>query len=78
MSFVYRSDQAFGPSLERLEAPPLDHALRAANNEAFSVLCRPSAQPRVSYAGLEAWRSDSYRSRLGIGYRGVGYTEKRV
>jgi hypothetical protein len=30
-------------ALERLEAPPLDHALQAAGNEAFSVLCRLSA-----------------------------------
>ena len=43
-------------ALERLEAPPLDDALQAAGNEAFSVLCRLSAWPRVSYAGLEAWR----------------------
>jgi len=27
-------------ALERLEAPPLDDALQAAGNEAFSVLCR--------------------------------------
>jgi hypothetical protein len=57
-------------ALVRLVAPPLDHALQAAGNEAFSVVCRSSA--RASYAGLEAWRSNSY---LGIGYRGVGYTE---
>jgi hypothetical protein len=37
-------------ALERLEAPPLDHALQAAGNEVFSVLCRLSAQPRASYA----------------------------
>jgi hypothetical protein len=30
-------------ALERLEALPLDHALQAAGNEAFSVLCRLSA-----------------------------------
>jgi hypothetical protein len=30
-------------TLERLEAPPLDDALQAAGNEAFSVLCRLSA-----------------------------------
>jgi len=34
--------KAFGRSLERLEAPPLDRALQAAGNEAFSVLCRLS------------------------------------
>jgi hypothetical protein len=65
-------------TLERLEAPPLGHALQAAGNEAFSVLCQLSAEPRLSYAGPEAWRSNPYRSRLGVGYRGVGYTEKRV
>ena len=42
-AIVYRSDQAFGRSLERREATPLDHALQAAGNEAFSVLCRLSA-----------------------------------
>ena len=30
-------------ALERLEAPPLDDALQAAGNEAFSVLCRLAA-----------------------------------
>jgi hypothetical protein len=40
---VYRSDQALAAALERLEAPPLDEALQAAGNEAFSVLCRLSA-----------------------------------
>ena len=55
---MYRSDQAFGRSLERLEAPPLDLALQAAGKEACSVLCRFSAYPCVPYAGLEAWRSN--------------------
>jgi transposase-like protein len=46
-------------ALERLEAPPLGHALQAAGNEAFSVLCRFPAWPCVLYAGLEAWRSET-------------------
>jgi len=37
------SFRSIGRSLERREAPPLDHALQAAGNEAFSVLCRLSA-----------------------------------
>ena len=55
---MYRSDQAFGRSLERLEAPPLDHALQAAGNEAFSLGYREKGvlQPATSHQEFRVLR----------------------